>query len=241
MKVLVINGSPLMDNGNTALILTPFIDGMKDAGAEVEVFYIKKLKIKPCEGELSCWLRTPGTCILRDDMDWMMGKLAESNIIVISAPLYVDGIPGPVKNFIDRLIPRGNMTIEIRDGRCRHPIREGSRQRPIVLVSSCGFYELDHFDPLLAYMNAWSRNVNSPFLGALLRPTGPMFRAMLEAGVPFDDVFQAAREAGRQVIATGQMSSKTLGAISRPVMPREDFVRMHNEKVAEILESLSAK
>ena len=29
-KVIVINGSPSMDKGNTALILNPFIEGMKD-------------------------------------------------------------------------------------------------------------------------------------------------------------------------------------------------------------------
>ena len=34
MKVLVINGSPHMENGNTALILDPFLEGMKEAGAK---------------------------------------------------------------------------------------------------------------------------------------------------------------------------------------------------------------
>ena len=38
MKVLAINGSPHMDEGNTAMILNPFLEGMKEAGSEVEVF-----------------------------------------------------------------------------------------------------------------------------------------------------------------------------------------------------------
>jgi multimeric flavodoxin WrbA len=33
MKVLVFNGSPNMDKGNTALILYPFIEGMREEGA----------------------------------------------------------------------------------------------------------------------------------------------------------------------------------------------------------------
>jgi multimeric flavodoxin WrbA len=39
MKVLAINSSPRMGRGNTALILNPFLEGMKGAGAEVELFY----------------------------------------------------------------------------------------------------------------------------------------------------------------------------------------------------------
>ncbi|GAH36327.1 unnamed protein product, partial [marine sediment metagenome] len=30
VKVIVINGSPSMDEGNTALILNPFLEGMKE-------------------------------------------------------------------------------------------------------------------------------------------------------------------------------------------------------------------
>jgi len=42
MKVIAVNGSPRMEKGYTALILTPFIQGMVDAGSEVEFFYIEK-------------------------------------------------------------------------------------------------------------------------------------------------------------------------------------------------------
>lgn len=41
MKILAINSSPKMGNGNTALILDPFLEGMREAGAEVELYYTK--------------------------------------------------------------------------------------------------------------------------------------------------------------------------------------------------------
>jgi hypothetical protein len=62
MKAHVINASPNMDKGNTAAILGPFIDGMREAGAEIELFYSKKLRIQPCQGEMNCMLKTPGVC-----------------------------------------------------------------------------------------------------------------------------------------------------------------------------------
>lgn len=43
-----------MEKGRTAIILNPFLDGMKDAGASVELFYVKRLKVKPCAGEFYC-------------------------------------------------------------------------------------------------------------------------------------------------------------------------------------------
>jgi multimeric flavodoxin WrbA len=71
MKVLAINSSPKMGKGNTALILTPFLEGMSDAGAEVELFYTQKLNIKPCTGEYNCLLKTPGSCYQNDDMQML--------------------------------------------------------------------------------------------------------------------------------------------------------------------------
>ena len=48
MKVFAINSSPMMGKGNTARILDPFLEGVRGAGAEVEILYTKKLDINPC-------------------------------------------------------------------------------------------------------------------------------------------------------------------------------------------------
>jgi len=45
MKAVAINSSPSMGEGNTALVLDPFLQGMREVGAEVELFSTKKLKI----------------------------------------------------------------------------------------------------------------------------------------------------------------------------------------------------
>ena len=42
-----------MDKGITALVLGPFLEGMGEAGAEVELFYTQKLGINPCQGNLT--------------------------------------------------------------------------------------------------------------------------------------------------------------------------------------------
>ena len=40
-RVVVINGSAKMEKGNTALVLAPFLDGVREAGGSVELFYVE--------------------------------------------------------------------------------------------------------------------------------------------------------------------------------------------------------
>ena len=102
VKVLAINSSPNMNKGNTDMLLTPFIEGMKEAGAGVELLYTKKLKINPCQGEYACVMKTPGKCFQNDDMQMLIPKLGEADIWVFASPVYWENIPGPMKNLIDR-------------------------------------------------------------------------------------------------------------------------------------------
>jgi multimeric flavodoxin WrbA len=228
MKVLAINSSPLMAKGNTAVILTPFLDGMKEAGAEVELFYTKKLKIKPCQGCFNCWVKTPGVCIQRDDMDMLRPKIGEADVLVLATPVYVDGMTGPLKNLIDRFIPNAQPFFEIRNGHIRHPGRGETKSGKMVLVSNCGFWEMDNFDPLVFHVKAICKNMNAEFAGALLRPHGPAMKPMLEIGGLVEDVIEAARDAGRQLVREGKISPETLSTVSRELMPIKDYFNAAN-------------
>jgi len=238
MKVLAINSSPRMDKGNTALILNPFLEGMKEAGAEVELFYTSKLKIHPCTGEFNCWIKTPGECLHNDDMKILYPKIAEADVMVFATPVYVDGVTGPMKNLIDRMIPLAYPFFELRDGHCRHPLRGGAKAHKYVLVSNCGFWEKDNFDPLLVHMKAICKNTSTEFAGALLRPHGGAVQAMLEMGAPIGDIFEAAKEAGRQLVKEQKMSPETLDIISRDLLSREMYIQMANQSFQQSLDAL---
>jgi multimeric flavodoxin WrbA len=238
MKVIAINSSPLIDKGNTSLVLDPFLEGMKEAGAVVELFYTKKLEIHPCQGEFNCWLKTPGECFQQDDMQMLLPKLAGAEVLVLATPVYVDGVTGPMKNLLDRIIPLVQPFVELRDDHCRHPRRAEVKVGKLVLVSNCGFWEMDNFDPLLVHMAAVCRNLGSAFAGALLRPHGPALRGMMERGMPVNDIFEAAKEAGRQLVNNGQMSPETLKLVQRELLPRETYMQLINQRFREALDGL---
>jgi multimeric flavodoxin WrbA len=242
MQVIAVNSSPKGGQGNTAVILDPFLEGMRDAGAEVELLYTRKLKIKPCKGDMNCWLKTPGECSQKDDMASILPKFASADIMVFATPLYVDGMSGPMKTFFDRLVPLGLPFIELRDDHCRHPARTPRpHEGKMVLVSNCGFWELDNFDALVTHMEAISRNFGSEFAGALLRPHGGALRTMLEMGAPVQDVLDAAREAGRQLIRDGKMREETLATVSRELLPRDAYVELANQRFREALDEVEKR
>ena len=147
MNILAINGSPKRERSNTWRLTSAFLQGIasqeKSArGREpvVETLNVGALDIKPCLGCFSCWSKTPGTCCIRDDMQLVIRKILWADVVVWSFPLYYFGLPGPLKNLIDRQLPMSLpfMSTETESG--GHPSRYDMSGKRTVVVSTCGFY-----------------------------------------------------------------------------------------------------
>jgi multimeric flavodoxin WrbA len=55
MKVIAINSSPRADGQSmTGMMLGHLVEGMKEAGAEVETINLREKKIKSCIGCFTC-------------------------------------------------------------------------------------------------------------------------------------------------------------------------------------------
>lgn len=232
MKVLAFNCSPKAAKSNTGLVLDSFLRGVTEAGGEVELRFTRDLKVRPCTGCLHCWFKKPGVCIHKDHMVELYPKLKEAYLWVFSTPVYFDGVSGPMKNLMDRMVPLILPFVDIKDGHCVHRRREGVKQGKVVLVSTCGFWERDNFDPMVAHLKAFCRTIGRDYAGAVLRPTGDLFKGLLERGRGVDDILEAARAAGGEMVRDGGMAGDTLATISRELMPRDKFVQSSN-KVCE--------
>ncbi|PKL59533.1 MAG: flavodoxin family protein [Methanomicrobiales archaeon HGW-Methanomicrobiales-4] len=235
MKVIAINSSPHKDTGNTAVILDPFLQGMKEAGAEVDLYYTDDLTISSCRGDFSCMAMTPGKCIHDDDMRWLVPKMEQADIWVFASPLYCDGVTGPMKTLMDRMVPLLQLFVEKREDRCRHPLWT-PKERKTVLVSNCGFWEIENFDPIIAHIKAFSNNVHATFAGALVRPHGPSLKGMIQQGIPVQDVLDCANKAGYELVTNGLIVESTLQGISRPLKPREEFLKDGNAMIQRLVD-----
>ena len=84
MKATIIYGSP-RKRGNTAALLVPFMDELQKNGVILDYFDVYEKKIQ-------------------DDMQPVLNSMAESDLIIIAAPVYAWSAPAPVKAVIDRAI-----------------------------------------------------------------------------------------------------------------------------------------
>jgi multimeric flavodoxin WrbA len=214
---VTINGSPRMEKGRTAKILTPFLEGMEKAGATVELFYIRRLNIKPCNGELYCWNKKPGECHIHDDMQSLYPKLREADILVLATPVYTP-LPGEMQNLINRLVPLMDPVLKRQNDRTRARLRSNVKISKFVLVSSSGWWEMGNFDTVLRIVKELAKDCNVEFAGALLRPhSGYMANNLRKAA----EIFEAARQTGHALIKEGKIPKNLLKIISQPLTPQK--------------------
>ena len=169
VRVLGIAGSPRR-GGNTDLLLEEFMKGAASQGAETKTIELRRMKFETCRHCDGC-LKT-GQCVIKDDMETIRPIIADADLFIISTPVYVDGMTGPLKTFLDRLIPMIMGRVELRDGHMRHLVREGVKRGQLMLVSVSGFAELDNFDPLVIHVKAASKNLGRDYVGEILVPSG---------------------------------------------------------------------
>lgn len=234
MRILILNASPRRARGNTYRIVGPFVEGATEAGASVETIAVRDLEVKPCISCMSCWFQTPEKCAQDDDMAEILDKARAADVLVLATPVFVDGMTGPLKVVLDRMIPLIRPEMELRDGHMRHPSVDGRKMSKLALISVCGFHEMDNFDPLVSHIEAMCRNMGAEYLGSLLRPHAHAMEVLEKYGSPATQVFDACRQAGRQVAAEGKLDREITDAISRELMPLEMYLSGANESMQRL-------
>jgi multimeric flavodoxin WrbA len=222
IKAVVINGSPRAGKGYTAMVVAPFVQGMKDEGADVKTFYAKRLKIKPCTGEMHCWYKKPGKCYIKDDMQKVYPVVRAADILVFATPVYIP-LPGEMQNVINRLCPLVIPMLETRDGRTRARLRDDVRIRKIVLVATGAWWEKENLDTVLRIAREFAEDASVEFAGAVLRPHAFLMKRRGELTKDGVMILDAVRLAGHELIKSGKVAKNTLDVIARPLIDREEL------------------
>lgn len=102
-KILIISSSP-RKGGNSDLLCDEFIKGAIESGNSVEKIRLSEKKINFCSGCGVC--NTTHKCVQKDDMEEILNKMVEANVIVLATPVYFYAMDGQMKTFIDRTVPR---------------------------------------------------------------------------------------------------------------------------------------
>ena len=105
MKIAILNGSPRL--GNTAAMVDAFAEGAKEAGHEVEILHVGKMKINGCLACEYCHGKGEGKCVQKDDMEKVMPAYKEADMIVYASPIYYFDMTAQILAAIQRVYAIG--------------------------------------------------------------------------------------------------------------------------------------
>jgi putative sterol carrier protein len=182
---------------------------MRAAGAEVEVISLRQKRINQCSGCFTCWTKTPGVCIQKDEMALeLFPKWLNSDMVVYASPLYHFLVNARMKTFIERTLPALMPFLEPAGDHTTHPVRH---QLPkVVVLSVAGFPEDSVFDAL----SFWAKTVfRKGLLAELYRPAA---ESLVNSTVK-DDVLNAFEQAGKELVMQKAVSMMTMQRIKQPV------------------------
>jgi len=223
VKAVAINGSPRMERGYTELLLTSFIQGIKEGGCEVDEFYASRLTIKPCNcGIFYCWDNKPGECCHKDDMQKLYPMIRAAELLILATPVYIP-LPGDMQNMLNRLMPFIDTNLVKRQGRTRARLRTGVNLQKIILVAVSGWWEMGNFDTVVRIVSELAEVVSIDFGGAVLRPHAHVMKAEGKITKDGETVLDAARRAGNELIQMGKMKEETLKMVSHPLITEEEY------------------
>lgn len=218
MNILAINGSPRGAVGNTEILIKAFLEGASQDGDSVEEIYLKDKKIKHCTGCMSCWFRTPGVCVHKDDMAELLEKVHHAQILVFGSPLYFFDFTGLIKDFTDRLIPLWQPFIDYQDGKISHPVRyKDFKPKASVLISNSGFPMQDFFDGIKQAFRHISDGLNPDKFNAICCAGGSLL-TMPDAKDMMTWYVDAVRKAGEEVARDGVIHADTQAILDRPLV-----------------------
>ena len=100
MKILGLNGSE-RKLGNTEILVKEALMGAEEEGAQVEMLRLTDYKVLPCDGLAPCVFGNT-RCNLKDDFNFIVDKIVESDGVVLGTPCYILESTAIIKQLIDR-------------------------------------------------------------------------------------------------------------------------------------------
>ena len=101
MKIAILNGSPRKEN--TAAMVDAFKAGAEEAGNEVCVLHVGKMKIGGCLGCEYCHGKGEGQCVQKDDMGQVIDAYKWADMVVFASPIYYSAMSAQLYAAIQRV------------------------------------------------------------------------------------------------------------------------------------------
>lgn len=94
---------------------------------------LSQLHIKNCMGCFSCWVKTPGKCILRDDAVKVYPIIAKSSRVLYVSRICFGSYDTTMKTMLERAIPIQQAFIRLHNGQTHHVQRDVVQKDAVII------------------------------------------------------------------------------------------------------------
>lgn len=218
MKFIVFNGSPAGANSNTNVIAEAFLNGAKKAGSDVENVFLIAKHIGHCKGCFTCWFKSPGKCVMQDDMTELLTKYNSADVVCFATPVYTWNMTAALKNFVDRLAPlkspllvNSNDNFDLADSK--------PKTQQFVVISNCGFPGDNNFETMKAVFASCN-----PVL-EIYRNCGKLLKSKDEKiKATVNEYLKVVEQSGYEMATQNYVSEDTKSKFEMQLMSIPDYV-----------------
>ena len=120
MKITILNANQNQDNTEFDKQIIALDKSLKEKSKDSSVFQLRDMNIKYCIGCWTCWWKTPGKCIFKDDTEILYKSVINSDFVIFASPIITGFVSSLMEKTKDRLIPLLHPYIEIVNDECHH-------------------------------------------------------------------------------------------------------------------------
>jgi len=219
MKFIIFNGSPVGANSNTNVIAEAFLSGAKRADADTENVFLIDKNVGHCKGCFTCWFKTPGKCVIQDDMTELLDKYNAADVVCFASPIYTWNMTAALKNFVDRLVPLKSPLI-VNSGGNFDLADSKPKTQQFVVISNCGFPGNNNFETMKVVVASCKpaleiyRNC-----GKLLKSKDEKIKEIV------NEYLQVVEQAGYEMATQNCVSEETKSKLEMQLMSIPDYVK----------------
>jgi hypothetical protein len=162
----------------------------------------------------------------RDDVASIFDKIAKSDVVIYATPVYVFGMSGLMKTFLDRLYSTSdvNEMLFTQSGLLFHHVNHDVCSKPFVSLVCCDNLEDATPKNAVSYFRTFARFMDAPHVGELVRNGGKL------AGYGHDfekqkklprleQIYAAYIQAGRELALYGHINTRTQRIANQEIIP----------------------
>ena len=113
MKKVIVISTSLRHGSNSDMLADKFVEGANSVGNDVEKISLVGKDIQFCKGCMGC--QKLGRCVIKDDVNDIMEKVLEADVVCWATPIYYYEMSGQMKTLIDRMNAMYPLEYKFRD------------------------------------------------------------------------------------------------------------------------------